>query len=262
MRLAHLTFALIFAATIVFRADSYAQTVPQPAPTETPITASARAKAATLTPQQNDPGTDPSSVAATGQEPNAPRTRLQLGVALKGTMTPGIDTNNALDPTFVWRWRGRFSRVDDRWAPAYRLSSFNSRVTSQLGARELPVGDMKIRPLMVGLDYKMPRGKWNWSAGMSVGWAMNSLEIPWQYRASATDAVGANDLWADVHNSFVWGPRLKGWYDVNRRLSYMVESAYLVTRPEIDVRANGRLSTRRLNADGFILKAGVVYGIF
>jgi hypothetical protein len=42
----------------------------------------------------------------------------------------------------------------------------------------------------------------------------------------------------------------------------MVESAYLVTRPELDVRANGVTTTRRLNADAFILKAGVVYGIF
>jgi hypothetical protein len=42
----------------------------------------------------------------------------------------------------------------------------------------------------------------------------------------------------------------------------MVEAGYLVHRPEIDVRANGRVSTRRLNADGFVIKAGVVYGIF
>jgi hypothetical protein len=42
----------------------------------------------------------------------------------------------------------------------------------------------------------------------------------------------------------------------------MVESAYLVTRPELDVRANGVTTTRRLNADAFILKAGIVYGIF
>lgn len=258
MRLAHLTVT----AMVVLVAESSAQTLPQSQPPETPIATSAREKAATLDAQQNGPAADNGSALASAQEPGAPRTRLQLGVALKGTVTPGIDTNNALDPTFVWRWRGRGSRVDDRWAPAYRLSSFNSRVTSQLGARELPIGDMKLRPLMLGLDYKMPRGKWNWAAGMSVGWSMNSLDIPWQYRAGAADAVGANDLWADVHNSFVWGPRLKGWYDVNRRLSYMVESAYLVTRPEIDVRANGRLTTRRLNADGFIVKAGVVYGIF
>ena len=177
-------------------------------------------------------------------------------------MTPGTDTNNALDPTFVWRWRGKASRIDDRWALAYRLSSFSSQVSAQLGSRELPVGDVKVRPLMLGIDYKMPRGKWQWAMGLSAGWAINNVETPWQYRAQATDLLGADDLWVDVHNSLVWGPRLKGWYDVDRRLSFMVESAYLVTRPELDVRARGVVSTRRLNADAFILKAGIVYGIF
>jgi hypothetical protein len=205
------------------------------------------------------------ALSAPAQEPEKStpgRTRLQLGVSLKGTVTPGIDTNDSLDPTFVWRWRGKGSRTDDRWAPAYRLSSYSSRVSSQLGSRELPVGDVKIRPLMIGIDYKMPRGKWNWAAGMSAGWALNNVETRWEYRARATDLAGASDLWVDVHNSLVWGPRLKGWHDVNRRVSLMVESAYLVTRPRLDVLAHGVLSSRRLNADAFIMKAGIVYGVF
>jgi hypothetical protein len=201
---------------------------------------------------------------AKAQEPEAgpKRTRLQLGVSLKSTVTPGIDTADSVGPTFIWRWRGKGSRTDDRWAPAYRLSSFNSRVSSQLGSRELPVGDVKLQPLMLGIDYKMPRGKWNWAAGMSAGWSMNNVDTPGAYRDRVINTTGIPDLWVDVHNSFVWGPRLKGWYDVNRRVSFMVESAYLVTRPELDVRANGIVTTRRINADALIVKAGVVYGIF
>lgn len=206
-----------------------------------------------------------SLASSASQEPEpgtSERTRLQLGVSLKGTLTPGTDTNNAVNPTFVWRWRGKGSRLNDRWVPAYRLSSFSSQVSAQLGSRELPVGDVKIRPLMLGVDYKMPRGKWQWAAGLSAGWAINNVETRWEYRARAIDLAGTPDLWVDVHNSLVWGPRLKGWYDVDRRLSFMVESAYLVTRPALDVRANGVLSTRRLNLDAFIVKAGIVYGIF
>lgn len=228
------------------------------------ISGSARAKAVAASAEPSDrraAGTLRSSTGSQDREA-ATRTRLQLGVSLKGTMTPGIDTNNSVNPTFVWRWRGKGSRVDDRWAPAYRLSSFGSRVSSQLGSREMAVGDVKLRPLMLGLDYKMPRGKWNWATGMSAGWALNNIETRWEYRARAFDAAGVADLWVDVHNSFVWGPRLKGWYDMNRRLSLMVESAYLVTRPRLDVRAHGIVSTRRLNADAFIVKAGFVYGIF
>jgi hypothetical protein len=42
----------------------------------------------------------------------------------------------------------------------------------------------------------------------------------------------------------------------------MVESAYLMTRPALDVRANGRVTTTRLNADTLIVRMGIVYGVF
>jgi hypothetical protein len=189
-------------------------------------------------------------------------TRLQVGVALDSTTMPGEHTRNSIGPSVVWRWRGRFSRHDDRWAFAYRLSSFDSQVSSPIGPRSLPVADMKVRTLMVGVEYKMPRGRWNWGAGFSAGWAVNSVDTPDAYRDAAGARTGVDDLWVDVHNSLVWGPRLKGWYDINRRVSLLVESSYLVTRPSLDVRVGGVSSTHRLKADAFVVKAGIVYGIF
>jgi hypothetical protein len=260
-RFALLTFGVMIAAVPA----AWAQSEPASAPTtesataQQPLTTSAWAEAAKMSPERRETSEDGVD---TAQDPDAPRrTRLQLGVSLKGTVSPGSDTDSSLKPTFVWRWRGRGSRIDDRLSPAYRLSSYSTVAHSQFLNQDFEIGEVKVRPLMLGLDYKMPRGKWNWAAGFSLGWAMNNVEVPWQMRAIA-ETAGTQDLWVDVHNSLVWGPRLKGWYDVNDRLSYMVESAYLVTRPELDVRANGVTTSRRLNADAFILKAGIVYGIW
>jgi hypothetical protein len=252
--------ALLIGAVFLFAPGANAQSSTSPQPIS--LTAAARAEADKATVERKDPEkSDAATEAEAAQVDAQRRTRLQLGVALKQTISPGSDTDSSFKPTFVWRWRGKGSRTDDRLSPSYRLSSFSSVVHSQIGSRDLEVGNVKVRPLMVGLDYKMPRGKWNWAAGMSVGWALNKVEVPWQMRAIA-ETAGTMDLWVDAHNSLVWGPRLKGWYDFDRRLSFMVESAYLITRPELDVRANGVTSTRRLNADAFIVKAGVVYGIF
>jgi hypothetical protein len=255
VRLALLTFGIFSSLATA----TYGQSTSQPPSSDAPIATAARAEAAKAAPAEP---AAPADTAAQSPEPGTSRTRLQLGVSLKQTFTPGIDTGSSLKPTFVWRWRGKGSRTDDRWAPAYRLSSFSSQVSTQMGSNELPVGDVKVRPLMLGLDYKMPRGKWNWAAGMSVGWAMNDVTTPGEYTNRVLNTVGADDLWVDVHNSLVWGPRLKGWFERDRRLSYMVEAAYLVTRPELDVRVNGVTTSRRINADALILKAGIVYGIF
>jgi hypothetical protein len=189
-------------------------------------------------------------------------TRLQVGVALGSTTLPGQQTSDSVGPSLVWRWRGRFSRRDDRWAFTYRFSSFDSQVSSPLGSGSSPVGDVKVRPLIVGMEYKMPRGRWNWAAGASVGWAINSVETPDAYHERALAVAGVNDLWVDVHNSVIWGPRVKGWYDINRKMSLMVESSYLVTRPALDIRVLGRTSSQPLHADAFVVKAGIVYGIF
>jgi hypothetical protein len=198
----------------------------------------------------------------TDDNPAPKRTRLQLGVALAATTMPGTQTSSSIGPSLVWRWRGRFSRQEDRWGFSYRFSSFDSTVFSPVGAQSLPVADVKLRPLMAGVEYKMPRGRWTWSAGMSAGWAFNSIETPGGYRERALVVTGMDDLSVDLHDSLVWGPRVKGWYDINRKVSLLVESAYLVTRPTLDVRAAGVSSTRRLNADALVLKAGIVYGIF
>lgn len=252
MRLALLTFGLAGALTSGLAAQAFG-----PSSTRS-ITAKARAAA-----EAAAVGGDTRGKPDQASNPDRPkRVRFQLGVALKSTTTPGIDTSDSLEPTLVWRWRGKGSRTDDRWAPAYRFSSFGSQVSSQLGRTELPVGDIKVRPLMLGLDYKMPRGKWNWATGLSAGWAFNSVRMPKEYQDRALALADAAELGVDVHNSFVWGPRLKGWYDISPRLAFMVESAYLVTRPRFDVRANGVTTARRINADALILKAGFVYGVW
>src|SRR5262245_47733721 len=103
---------------------------------------------------------------ARSELPAPKQTRLQVGVALDSSTMTGRGVSDSLEPGVVWRWRGRFSRADDRWGLAYRLSSFSSQVSSPVGALDLPVADVQMRPLMIGLDYKMPRGRWNWAAGM------------------------------------------------------------------------------------------------
>ena len=250
MHLALLCAVILFGSSAVANAQSAEST-------GSPIANSARAVAAGTAPEK-------SSAAATAQEPGSTRTRLQLGVALKSTTGPGGLMGNELGPSFIWRWRSKNAngRQDDRFALAYRLSAFGSQVSSALNAGPVPIGDVKIRPLMVGFDYKMPRGKWEWSAGLAGGWAVNNIDTPGEYIERAATTAGAPDLWVDIHNSFAWGPRLKGWYDHNRRLSYLVEASYLVTRPELDIRAYGVTTTRRLNADALILKVGIAYGIF
>lgn len=247
MRLALLTVGLMLS----FTAASAGQTPTEPAP----IAASARAEAAKAKP-------DPAATTQE-QEPGVPgRTRLMLGIALKSTTAPGDGTGDSIKPSFIWKWRGKTSRQDDRFGLAYGLNSVRSRFSSLIGAEELPVGDVKLRPLMAGLEYKMPRGKWTYHAGVQAGWSINNVETTGAHRDRFRRATGSDDVWMDVRNSFVVAPKVKAWYDFNRRIALQFDGVYFRARPEMMLRLNGVESRGSLNADAFVLKAGILYGIF
>ena len=223
---------------------------------------SAAAAAQTVTPASTA-ASAPATVAsaAPAQEPEATkRPRLWLGLALKSTSTPGDHTSSPGSVAFLWRWRGRTSRTDDRFAFAYRLGSYSSRMSESLGTQEVGFADARFRPILAGVDYKMPRGKWNWAAGVTAGWSLNQLTTD-PYRGDVASRLGA-DFTADISNSFALSPRVKGWYDLHRRVSLMIEGSYNYTRPELTIRSGGVETTRRLNADALILKAGFVFGVW
>lgn len=204
-----------------------------------------------------------SSTAVPAQEPGVTnRTRLMFGIDLKETITPGADTSNKIGLGFMWRWRGRNPRMDDRWKFAYRLGSYSTRVSSPVIGPSLDMGDARFRPLMIGIERKMPRGRWEWGASLTAGWSINKLNTFGSFRDQVANAMGTREVATDIHNSFAISPRFKGWYDFNRRISFMVETYYAYNRPEITIRTGGVDLTRRLNADAIIFKTGIVYGVW
>lgn len=202
------------------------------------------------------------SAAPAAQEPGEKRTRLMLGMDIKQVLTPSDGTSNRFGVGFMWRWRSRTPRPDDRLAFAHRFGSYSSSLSSRMLGQHLEIGDARFRPLMVGVDYKMPRGKWTWSAGLTGGWSVNRLNTAGSFRDRLAAVTGTADVTTDIHNSFAWSPRIKGWYDVNRRVSFMVETYYTHTRPELTIRSGGVDMSRRINADAVVMKAGLVYGIW
>jgi hypothetical protein len=199
---------------------------------------------------------------AASQEPGEKRTRLMLGVDLKETTMLGSDAANKFGIGFMWRWRSRTPREDDHWALAYRLGSYGSRVSSPILGESFEMGPARFRPLMVGAEYKMPRGKWTWSAGATAGWSLNSLDTSAIFHQRLAEALSNGDVGTDIHNSFAWSPRVKGWYDVNRRVSFMVEAYYAHNRPELTIRSGALERSYRLNADAWVMKTGLVYGVW
>ena len=196
------------------------------------------------------------------QEPGDKKlTRLMLGLDFKETMLPSDGTANRFRVGFMWRWRSRTPRTDDRIAFAYRLGSYSTQVSGSVLGENMEIGEMRLRQLLAGAEYKMPRGKWTWAVGATAGMSLNKLDPAASFRERMINQTNA-DVVTDIHNGFAFSPRVKGWYDINRRVAFMVESSYNYTRPELTIRTGAGDLSRRLNADAVILKAGIVYGVW
>jgi hypothetical protein len=199
--------------------------------------------------------------ASAAQEPGNKLTRLMLGVNIKQTIPTGTGTANRFGVDLGWRWRSRNPSTEDRFALAYRLGSYSTSVSGPVLGERMEIGDVRLRPLLVGVDYKMPRGRWNWSVGATGGLSFNSLDTASTFRDRLIRQTGA-DVVTDIHNSFAFSLRVKGWYDINRRMSLLVETAYTFSRPELTIRTSAGDLSRTLNADAVVFKTGLVYGIW
>jgi hypothetical protein len=125
----------------------------------------------------------------------------------------------------------------------------------------MEIGDVKLRQLLAGVDYKMPRGRWTWAVGATAGLSINDLDTATSFRERLISQTRA-DVVTDIHNGIAFSPRVKGWYDFNRRIAFMIDGSYNYARPELTIQTAAGDFSRRLNADAVILKAGIVYGVW
>lgn len=211
---------------------------------------------------QSRSDTGGSSPSQTSTEPGASnRTRLMLGINVGETVPLDDSLTSRTGVGFQWRWRSRHPETHDGFALSYRLGAYTAPYKSDVIGQQMAVGDVRLRPITVGADYKMPRGKWTWSVGATAGWSLNKLHTTQAFRERLAGTTHA-DVITDITNNFAWSPRFKGWYDINRRISVLVESSYNYARPRVTIRSGGLDLGRTLNADALIFRTGIVYGIW
>lgn len=116
------------------------------------------------------------------------------------------------------------------------------------------LAELRLRPVMAGLEYGVIRGRLNAGISLVAGYAFNSLEID-RSRSGPERAV-------DVGNSFVWRPGASAWYDVTSRIGVTLVAGYLVARPRVAFASDTSVSTRRVSANSVLFNIGIAYWVF
>jgi len=158
-------------------------------------------------------------------------------------------------------WRVGHSKTGFGWDLG--LNWYSADVDRSIGGNVTDLGELNIRPIMGGYGYTRLIGRTAISARAYAGYGFSSARLA----PSAVDAyherLGAQSVTIDASNTVVLKPVEIGmWHDLSEKIGLKASFGYMVARPQITVRSSLGEDKRRMNADMFMLKVGLVYSIF
>jgi hypothetical protein len=160
---------------------------------------------------------------------------------------------------FNWR----FGHSGTGWGWSCGFGWYSTDIERGVGSRPVEIGELKVRPFVVGYGYTRSLGRTSLSATLLGGYAFTSFRLsPFAAAAYAIDNGDLRPVTGDVSNTFVLRPEIGLWYDLNRKMGLHVALAYVVARPKITVQSSRGEDSWRYRADSLALKVGAVYSVF
>ena len=159
---------------------------------------------------------------------------------------------------FLWR----FGDGHTGWGWHWGLNWFTAHIDHPIGGSTVELGKLQIRPFMAGYGYSYRHGRQLFTATLLGGYAFASMALAPVATDAYYDRLGARSLALDTSNTFVLRPGFSFWHDLDDKVGLNVSSAFLVARPRVTIRSTLGDQERRIRADTFQLKVGLVYSIF
>ena len=161
-------------------------------------------------------------------------------------------------PELLWR----FGDIQPGFGPHWGLNWYSLDIDRPVGGATTELGELHVRPIMVGYGYTWLRDRHAISANLLGGYAFGSMKLS----SSAADAyqarMGVQATDASASNTFVLRPEVDYWYDINKLLGLNVNVGYMVARPDVTITTSAGVDKRTARADQFQLRVGLVYSIF
>ena len=121
-------------------------------------------------------------------------------------------------------------------------------------APAVDTGNVRVRPLMAGVSYRIPLGRVSMAPSLVAGYAFNSLRLP--------EDGGVERMPVGIDNSFAWRPGISFWIDSGHRTGLSVALGRVMTRPRVTFVEGNQFLARSVSADTTILFVGLAYTLF
>ena len=184
--------------------------------------------------------------------------RLAVGMSVTARAASSADASGSADVGFElrlgpakagWNWQNSF------------FGWFDTSVQEAVPMRTIPLGDLRVRPIMAGYGYTWILGRAAITADLAGGYSLNSFTLDPAALADYSRR-GATGIDSKATSCFVLKPEVQVWYDVNSRFGLKLEGGYLIARPSIVITSSLGEDERPVRADTFLVTIGVVFSIF
>jgi hypothetical protein len=159
---------------------------------------------------------------------------------------------------FLWR----LGEGHTGWGWHWALNWFTAQIDHPVAGSNVELGKLQVRPFMVGYGYNYRRGRQLFTGTLLGGYAFASMALAPVATDAFYDRLGARSLALDTSNTFVVRPGFSFWHDLGDKVGLNVSSHFLVARPRVTIRSTLGDDERRIRADTFQLKLGLVYSVF
>lgn len=186
-------------------------------------------------------------------QPQVPRFALGIAAGVVAPSEQDASAKIGAGPLF------RFGEDERGWGPAIGLGWFSSVLDGTVGLANGEYARITVRPIMAGVGYTWHQGRWSYEAALTAGYSFNSVEA---LDASRFAFPGSASVQVDISNAVAVRPRVRAWYDVNDRVSWMVGTGVTLTNPELTLRSGSSTLTKDLGALAWQIEAGVAFRVF
>jgi hypothetical protein len=156
----------------------------------------------------------------------------------------------------------RFGTGDTGWGWDWALNWISADINHPVGRSVVRLGEMHLRPVMIGYSYDYRRGRQLYFASVVGGYAFVTMSLAPEAVDAYYDRLGARSVRLETPNTLAVRPEVGVWHDLARRVGVNLSASLLLARPRVIVRTALGAEERRIQADLFQIKVGIVYSIF
>jgi hypothetical protein len=185
--------------------------------------------------------------------------RLAIGGSITVSAATSAEAGGGANFGFEWR----LGHAVPGWGWQNSIFSWSDTgVEGSIGPSTVDLGNLRVRPIMVGYGYTWVRGRTAITADLVGGYSFNSFKMDTAAVQEYSRRRGAFGVEAEGTNAFALKPEVQVWYDINSRFGLKLNGGYLIERPSVVITSSLGEDVRPVRADTFIITAGLVYSLF